>query len=162
MLMKMIFNLKLLELKFTKNGFNRGLIMKVGVNRTQNAAQDSTPIWLKFHKINRKRLFAWTMKNKSCLQSLNQVQNSHLNIHKFGFLRLFTDKLKVLLLTTKSIIPFIVAPQQAVRDKIRWREIRAWNPTNIVIPFWFPTSIHNYRIDLHQDLDQPMNISKYS
>lgn len=55
--MKMIFNLKLLELKFTKNGFNRGLIMKVGVNRTQNAAQDSTPIWLKFHKINRKKLF---------------------------------------------------------------------------------------------------------
>lgn len=57
MLMKMIFDLKLLELKFTKNGFNRGLIMKVGVNRTQNAAQDSTPIWLKFHKINRKKLF---------------------------------------------------------------------------------------------------------
>lgn len=55
--MKMIFDLKLLELKFTKIGFNRGLIMKVGVNRTQNAAQDSTLIWLKFHKINRKKLF---------------------------------------------------------------------------------------------------------
>lgn len=154
MLMKMIFNLKLLELKFTKNGFNRGPIMKVGVNRTQNAAQDSTPIWLKFHKINRKKLFGWTMKNKSCLQSLNQVQNSHLNIHKFGFLWPFTDN---------NPLHSRPAASCAWQDQMkRNSSVEPDEHRHSILPLWFPTSIDNYRIDLHQDLDQPMNISKYS